>query len=104
MTGQETRSVKTEELRLVSSLSPILLNLCSKYLTKEDPESVWRLQNRRTIKRWIYPITGLDRPLGLQQVEDPRISGCQAYIPNAFIPRSCPWESFLLEAESTPGL
>jgi len=35
--GQETRSVKIG-VRLVSYLSPIVLNLYSKYLTKEAPE------------------------------------------------------------------
>jgi len=36
-----------------------------------------------------YPITGLARPLGLQEVEVPRISKqrCQPYEPAAFTPQ-----------------
>ena len=59
-----------------------------------------------------YPITGLDRPLGLQQVEVPRISrhsvneGGKVVSPVHWPPlpaRRYPWCSFLLEAQLTPG-
>jgi hypothetical protein len=33
-----------------------------------------------------------------------RWQGCQPYAPAAFTPRKYSWYSFLLEAESTPGL
>jgi len=60
-----------------------------------------------------YPITGLDRPSGLQEVEGPRISKQSAHDsgkvigPMHWLPlllRRYPWHSFLLEDESTPGL
>jgi len=49
-------------------------------------------------------ITGLDRPLGIQEVEVPRNFRKSAYRlpPAAFTPRIYPCYSFLLEAESTP--
>jgi hypothetical protein len=52
-----------------------------------------------------YQITGLDRPLGLQEVEVPIISRqmCQLYAPAAFTPRRYPGYSFSLEVESIPG-
>jgi hypothetical protein len=56
------------------------------------------------------PITGLDRPLGLQEVEAPRFLDNRhmkvvrlSALPAAFTPRKDSWYSFLLEAESTPG-
>jgi hypothetical protein len=57
-------------------------------------------------------MTGLDRPLGFQEAETPRISrqsahkGGKAVSPKHRPPlatRRYPWHSFLLEAESTPG-
>jgi hypothetical protein len=59
-----------------------------------------------------YPIRGLDKSLGLQEVEAPRISGQSAYESNKVVipthrpplsPRIYAWYSFLLEAKSTPG-
>ena len=59
-----------------------------------------------------YPITGLDRPLGLQQVEVPRIlvqsareSGkvVSPWHRSPLLLRRYPWYSCLLEVESTPG-
>jgi hypothetical protein len=46
----------------------------------------------------------LDRPLGFQEVQAPRISRQSAHEGGkvVFIPRADPWYSFLLEAESTP--
>jgi hypothetical protein len=44
------------------------------------------------------PITGLDRPLGLQEVE---VVSPTHRLP--LPPRKDSWYSFLLEAESTPG-
>jgi len=59
-----------------------------------------------------YPITGLDRPFGLQEVEAPRNSrqlthgGDNVVRPKrwpSLAPRRYTWYWFLLEAESTPG-
>ena len=51
-----------------------------------------------------FPITGLDRPLGLQEVEAPRISKQSAHeCGRVFDPREDPWYSFMLNAELTPG-
>jgi hypothetical protein len=67
---------------------------------------------RVIVKVKSYPITGLDRPLGLQEVEGPRISRqlahdcCKVVRPMHRLPlspRRYAWYSFLLEAESTPG-
>jgi hypothetical protein len=60
---------------------------------------------RLGVERWSPPITGLDRPLGFQEVEVPRFLdkrrmkavGCQPYAPA----RKYSWYSFPLEAEST---
>jgi hypothetical protein len=59
-----------------------------------------------------YPCTGLERPLGLQEVEGPRISRQSAHASGKVVSRThrspLPtrkylWYSFLLEAETTPG-
>jgi hypothetical protein len=61
---------------------------------------------------FIYPYTGLDRPLGQQEVEPPKIyrqsahEGGKVVSPTHRPPlpaRKYSWYSFLLEAESTPG-
>ena len=58
-----------------------------------------------------FPATGLDRPLGFQEVEIPRISrqsaheGSKVVSPThrpSLYPKKDSWYSFLLEAESTP--
>jgi hypothetical protein len=58
-----------------------------------------------------YNITGLNRPLGLQKVEPPRISRqsahkCGKIVSHTHWPpvpsRKYPWYLFPLEAESTP--
>jgi hypothetical protein len=58
------------------------------------------------------PITGLDRPLGSQEVEAPRFFRQSAHEGGKVVspthrpplpPRKDSWYSFLLEAESTPG-
>jgi hypothetical protein len=58
-----------------------------------------------------YPITGLDRPLGLKEVEATRISRQPALeggivVSHTYRPplplRKDPWYLFLLEAASTP--
>ena len=58
----------------------------------------------------MYPIIGLDRPVGLQEVEVPWISrhsaheGVKPYAPAVFTPpRKYSLHSFLLDSESTPG-
>jgi hypothetical protein len=62
--------------------------------------------------QYSYPITGLDRPLGLQEVEAPRISRQSAHEGGKVVrpkqrpplpPTRYPWYSFLLDAESIPG-
>jgi hypothetical protein len=64
---------------------------------------------RINIKSGSYPCTGLDRPLGLQEVEARRISrheGGKVIRPTHRLPlppRRYPLYSFLLQAESTPG-
>jgi hypothetical protein len=45
------------------------------------------------------PITGLDRPLGSQEVEAPRFLDSR----HMKVVRKHSWYSFLLEGESTPG-
>jgi len=59
-----------------------------------------------------YSITGLDRPLGLQEVKASRISIQSAHRGCMFVspmhrpplgPRRYSWYPFLLKAESTPG-
>jgi hypothetical protein len=59
-----------------------------------------------------YPFIGLGRPLGLQEVEAPRISRQLAHEGGKVVsrkhrppllPRMYSWYSFLLEAESTSG-
>jgi len=59
-----------------------------------------------------HPITGLDRPLGLQKVEAPRISRQSTHEGGEAVslthqpplpPGRYPWYSFLLETESTTG-
>jgi len=59
-----------------------------------------------------YPFTGLDGPIGLQEVEAPRNSRQLAHGSGNIVspkhrsslsPRRYPWYWFLLEAESTPG-
>jgi hypothetical protein len=61
---------------------------------------------------WSSPITGLDRPLGFQEVEAPRYPDNRhlkvVNLPALRTGRLCPhrkysWYSFLLEAESTQG-
>ena len=61
--------------------------------------------------RSTYPCTGLDRPLGLQEVESSRIFRQSAREDRkvispkqrpSLLPRRYPWYSFLLEAESNP--
>ena len=60
----------------------------------------------------INPCTGLDRPLGSQNVEDPRFNENQhmkvvrlsALRTGHIYPKEYSWYSFLLEAESTPRL
>jgi hypothetical protein len=63
----------------------------------------------RSCEKW-RSITGLDRPLGLQELETPRISRqsahkkwqvCQPHTPAAFTARRYFWYSFLLETKST---
>jgi hypothetical protein len=49
-----------------------------------------------------YPITGLDSPLGLQQVEAPMISRQSVHEGGKVINRY-PWYTLLSETESTPG-
>jgi hypothetical protein len=65
-----------------------------------------------SLKRYSNPIAGLDRPLGFQEVEAPRISrqsaheGGKVFSPThrpPLPPRKYSCYSFLLEAESTPG-
>ena len=64
-----------------------------------------------TVKVKSYPCADLDRPIGVQDVEAPRISrqsarGGKAVSPThrpSLPPREDPWYSFLLEAESAPG-
>ena len=60
-------------------------------------------------KRWSYPITGLDRPSGLQEVQASRISthwaheGGKVARPTHrphLLPRRYPWYLFLLELSS----
>jgi hypothetical protein len=59
-----------------------------------------------------YPIKGLDRPLGLQQVAAATIPRQSAYEGGKVVitiyrpplpPMVYPWYSFLLEADSTAG-
>jgi hypothetical protein len=59
----------------------------------------------RSIDGWSYPITGLERPLGLQEFEAPRISRQSAYDGGKVTspthrpplhPSRYPWRSFLL--------
>ena len=59
-----------------------------------------------------YPITGLDKPIGLQEVEASRISSHTAHEGGKVVsrmhrshipPRRYPLYSFLSEAQSTPG-
>jgi hypothetical protein len=57
-----------------------------------------------------FPNTGLERPLGFQEVEAPEfldnlhrnVVRLSALAPAIFTPRKDFWYSFLLEAESTP--
>jgi hypothetical protein len=58
------------------------------------------------------PITGLDRPLGMQEVEAPRFFSQSAHECGKVAspthrpplpPRGDSWYSFMLETESTPG-
>jgi hypothetical protein len=49
-----------------------------------------------------YPITGVDRPLGLHEVEAPRIARKSVHEDGKVVMRY-PWYSFLSETESTPG-
>jgi hypothetical protein len=52
------------------------------------------------------PITGLDRPLGFQEVEAPRFLDnrhMKVVRLSTLPPRKYSWYSSLLEAESTPG-
>jgi hypothetical protein len=67
--------------------------------------------SRKTVKLYIHPCTGLDRPLGFQEVEVPRISRQSAHEGGKFVcpmhrphlpPKRCPWYSFPLDTESTP--
>jgi hypothetical protein len=78
--------------RLVSGIGMLNLTYCSKGLSN--------------------PYAGLDRPLGLQEIEARRISRQSAHEGGKVVnpthrlplpPREYPWYSFLLEAESTPG-
>jgi hypothetical protein len=62
-------------------------------------------------KRRSFSATGLDRPLGFQEVEAPefldnlhmKVVRLSALRTGRFTPRNNSWYSFLLEAESTPG-
>jgi hypothetical protein len=65
-----------------------------------------------TLHTHYYPITGLDRPLGFQAIETPRISRQSAYEDGKVVssrlrlslpPGEYMWYPFLLETESTPG-
>jgi hypothetical protein len=84
-------------------------------------EVVWIVkQNRSVIHRPISTIINIShpcnrpwRPIGLWEVEAPTFSrqsahgwwwGCQPYAPAALYPQEDSWYSFLLEAESIPGL
>ena len=57
------------------------------------------------------PVTPLESPWLFRMVRLPDFKtidtwkwyGCQPYAPAAFTPRKCPWYSFLLEADWTPG-
>ena len=60
----------------------------------------------------IYPITGLDKPTGLWEVDASRISSHAVHEGGKVVscmhlppipPRRYPWYSFLLEAQLTPG-
>jgi len=61
-------------------------------------------------KRERNPIAGLDRPIGFQEVEDPKFQENQhmkverlsALRTGRLYPRKYSWYSFLLEAESIP--
>jgi hypothetical protein len=73
---------------------------------------VYAQNSLQVIKLKRYPITGRDRPLGLQEVEAPRISRQSAHEYRKFVRpkrqpplplRIYPWHSFLLEAESSLG-
>ena len=60
-----TRDKKCEDrrgVRQVSYLSPILLNLYSKYLTKEDPEVFWDLKIGGQLKYRSTPLQAWTGP------------------------------------------
>ena len=74
--------------------------------------SIETLANRYLSAGPINPYTDLDRSLGLQEVEAPRISIQSAHEGGKVVspthrpplpPRRYSWCSFLLEAESIPG-
>jgi hypothetical protein len=78
--------------------------------------SVYLFRNVTTlilnVNRYSSSFTGLDRPVGLQEVEASRIFGQSVHEGGKVVScthrpplprRGCPWYSFLLEAGSTPG-
>jgi hypothetical protein len=82
----------------------------SHQITKTDYENTLLLLLLLLLKR--YPITGLNRPLGLQEIQAFRIldsKACESVSVvtpthwQPFTPKRYPGYSFLLEAESTPG-
>jgi hypothetical protein len=79
-------------------------------LIKITSKILWEIKPLRLVK--LSPITGLNRNLGLQKVEAPRLSrqssheGGKVVSPKHRSPlpsRTHPWYSFLLKDESTPG-
>jgi hypothetical protein len=68
---------------------------------------VFNFDNQTMITNVRYPITGLETLLGLQEVENPKISSHSAHKDGnvvrpihrpPLLPRRYPWYSFLLEA------
>jgi hypothetical protein len=78
---------------------------------REDGENTDLIQRIKEAKQSI-PITGLDRPLGFQEVEAPRFQGSRHMkvvrlsalgTGRLYTPRKYFWYSFQLESMSTPG-
>jgi hypothetical protein len=72
--------------------------------------SHWYLLELWNVKS--YPCNRPWRPIGLWVVEAPTLStqsahrwqwSCQPYVPAALYPQEDSWQSFMLEADSTPG-
>jgi hypothetical protein len=97
---------------LFPSPRAVSLHMLAQRLEKFETTFVGSTEQMYCSKLCFTKVTGLDRSLGLQEVQTRRISRQSAHAGGKVVspthrpplpPRKFSWYSFLLDAESTPG-